>query len=142
MKDLDFGHVIRSFNRCADADLKTLLRTFEQMDGLGRKVVVEFEPTNNVKCFTDRLQRWINRFVRPAKKGTGIFVEHRVVSQSMNDMNSFKEIVGAMRRRYEDKRRLDELKRMFTEVERAMMAWCNANRGAHYYMGGQLYIAY
>lgn len=134
-KDLDFGPIITFFNRCADTDLKTLASTQRALDDQDRKMTVEIVLTENSHYYVDRLQRWINRFARPAKKGTDVRVEYRLVSESVPEMHRLRQIVRNMQHHYADPRQVDELKRMTAAVLRATTAWCRQNPYATFLLG-------
>lgn len=129
VRDFDFGPVIFFFNHCERINLQTLRPDQHGTDdaSTSRTMVVDLELTENAHYFTDRLQRWLNRFRRPAdeKKGTDLQLVYRVVDgATIQALHRSREIVRGARRRYEgEEKQMEVIEGIVDAIEVQMRAW-------------------
>jgi hypothetical protein len=73
VRDMDFSHVVTFLNKLSDRELNALPNANLLSD---RHVVIELELTHTCPSNPEALQRWLNRFEHPTKKGTKIEVAY------------------------------------------------------------------
>ena len=104
VKDFDFSHVIRFFNRLDDVGLKLLPGHHYHTDAAKRKMIVRLELTKHSHLHIDRLRRWIKRSANPAKKGAQINAEYDVVGGNEELLRRIMGIVEDLHEVYGDHR--------------------------------------
>ena len=113
VKNLDFGPLIAFFNRLDGVELHALPHGPARQIADGRherNLFVKLDCPEDPRYFRDRLQRWLNRLLRPEKKGTGLRVEYRWVVKG--EKGSLQAMLREMLGRCEDQRQREALRAM------------------------------